>query len=290
MATEEQTTYNTANPVGYHSTLQYHRSAQKLTISSRIVSRLGFWLEKVGTPPGNVTFAIYKTSDDSVIVSKLWGAADSLTTSAAFYEVIFDSPIAINEEVRIAVVDTESNNTNYIKAWYSSSNEKADEYFSHYYQGAWTDVSHDDFAYIYTYESTELKVSTQNVSAVSGTIATGHGEIVTFGTDASVTQHGHCWDTSTNPTTALSTKTTNGATSATGTFTSAITGLTPYTTYYVRAYATDTIETVYGGNVPFVSSYGGTSGEDGGQIAIVQERFHYLDAYGVERWIEGTAI
>lgn len=31
-------------------------------------------------------------------------------------------------------------------------------------------------------------------------------------------------------------------------------------------------------------------GELSGQIAIIQTRFHYLDAFGTERWVEGTAL
>ena len=55
-----------------------------------------------------------------------------------------------------------------------------------------------------------------------------------------------------NPTTADS-KTTDGAVSATGAFTSDITGLTPGTLYHVRAYATNTAGTAYGDDVTFTT-------------------------------------
>lgn len=36
--------------------------------------------------------------------------------------------------------------------------------------------------------------------------------------------------------------------------------------------------------------YGGLGGEQAGLYAIVEERFHYVDAYGIERYVEGTAV
>lgn len=59
----------------------------------------------------------------------------------------------------------------------------------------------------------------------------------------SVTQKGICWGTSPNPTTALTTKTTKG--SGTGTSVNIVEGLTLNTSYYVRAYATNSLGTFY---------------------------------------------
>ena len=73
-----------------------------------------------------------------------------------------------------------------------------------------------------------------------------------------------------------------------GQFSSNITGLTPGTLYYVRAYATNTDGTAYGDEVNFTA--GAVGGELRGLYAIVEERFHYVDAYGVERFIQGTVV
>jgi len=289
MATEEQTTGSEgtySNPVGYHATLHFHRSSQKLTISNRVVSRLGFFLRKVGTPPGNVTFAIYATDDEEVLATKLLGTADSLSTAFAYYEVIFNSPVTINEEVRIAVVDTESDNTNYIRAAYNDGDVKASEIFSHYYSSAWTDVSANDFCYIYTYTGGTSSSPTVTTQACTETIAersTGRGTVIDPGSDA-ITQHGHCWDTSTNPTTSLDTKTQLGTSPQTGQFTSNITGLIPGTTYYVRAYATNTNGTSYGANVTI-----GTATTIGRRHWWTElEEFHYFGQSGAERVLRGT--
>jgi hypothetical protein len=66
------------------------------------------------------------------------------------------------------------------------------------------------------------------------------------------TQHGHCWATTQNPTTD-NFKTTLGEKSSTGAFTSSLTGLSAGTLYYVRAYATNTTGTSYGGQVSFTT-------------------------------------
>ena len=88
-------------------------------------------------------------------------------------------------------------------------------------------------------------LTTTATSAVTGTSATGGGNITTDGGSA-VTARGVCWATTQSPTIDNS-KTTDGTGS--GIFTSAITGLSPATTYYVRAYATNSIGTTYGNQV-----------------------------------------
>ncbi|MDD4033074.1 MAG: FISUMP domain-containing protein [Bacteroidales bacterium] len=67
---------------------------------------------------------------------------------------------------------------------------------------------------------------------------------------SSVTARGVCWSTSENPTTSDS-KTTDGM--GLGTYTSNITGLSPNTTYYVRAYATNTNGIAYGQQRSFIT-------------------------------------
>lgn len=85
-------------------------------------------------------------------------------------------------------------------------------------------------------------VTTHNISAVTEQSAICGGSVANDG-GANVTARGVCWSTSQNPTTANSI-TTDGT--GTGTFTSNITGLSANTTYYVRAYASNSEGTSYG--------------------------------------------
>jgi len=96
-----------------------------------------------------------------------------------------------------------------------------------------------------------MEVETEPVTNIDQTSATGGGDIIELGIPAA-TQHGICWNTTGSPTTNNE-KTEMGAPAATGSFSSDMTGLTPGTTYYVRAYITNPLETVYGGQVNFTS-------------------------------------
>jgi hypothetical protein len=93
-------------------------------------------------------------------------------------------------------------------------------------------------------------VSTNAVSGISENAASSGGNVTVDG-GQSVTARGVCWSTSPNPTIA-SNKTING--SGLGNFSSSLSGLITGTTYYVRAYATNSVGTAYGNQVSFTTS------------------------------------
>ena len=94
-------------------------------------------------------------------------------------------------------------------------------------------------------------LTTNTASTITTITATCGGEITSDGGAAIITR-GIVWSTSTEPTIDLSTKTTNG--SGKGSFSSIITGLNATTTYYVRAYATNSTGTSYGIAVSFTTA------------------------------------
>ena len=95
-------------------------------------------------------------------------------------------------------------------------------------------------------------VTTAGITDISSISATCGGEVTNDGGDA-VTARGVCWGISQNPTVEDS-LTTDGAGS--GSFISRLIGLTPNTTYYVRAYAINSVGTAYGEEVSFTTSTG----------------------------------
>lgn len=92
-------------------------------------------------------------------------------------------------------------------------------------------------------------LTTTPVIYITQTSVTCGGNITSNG-GATITARGVCWSTNQNPTIADN-KTTDST--GTGSFTSIITGLTANTTYYERAYATNSSGTGYGSVLSFTT-------------------------------------
>jgi hypothetical protein len=94
------------------------------------------------------------------------------------------------------------------------------------------------------------EMATLSTNAVFGitTSSASSGGVVTSNGGAEVTIRGICQSTEPGPTVADS-KTTDGTGS--GAFLSVLDGLTPNTTYYIRAYATNSAGTAYGNEISF---------------------------------------
>ena len=90
-------------------------------------------------------------------------------------------------------------------------------------------------------------ISTNNISSVSTTTAVSGGNISSNGGD-SVTARGVCFGTSSNPT--LLNNVVNCG-NGSGTFSANLTNLLPDTTYYLRAFATNSLGTAYGNQISF---------------------------------------
>ena len=101
-------------------------------------------------------------------------------------------------------------------------------------------------------------LTTTPVTNITINSAVCGGNIISDG-GATITARGVCWSTSPNPTIGHN-RTTDG--SGTGSFTSNITGLQPNTTYYVRAYATNSQGTSYGEELTFTTLSGVINGHE----------------------------
>jgi len=90
-------------------------------------------------------------------------------------------------------------------------------------------------------------LTTVAISNITTTSATSGGKITDDGS-SSISEQGVCWSTAENPT-VIDSKTSDGVSSSG--FISNLSGLTPNTTYFVRAYATNNVGTGYGNLVTF---------------------------------------
>jgi len=95
-------------------------------------------------------------------------------------------------------------------------------------------------------------LTTTAASSITATTAVSGGNITNIG-GSLITQRGVCYSTSPLPSTA---NTTIISGSGTGSFTSNLTGLTTNTTYYLRAFATNSAGTAYGNEVSFTTTSG----------------------------------
>lgn len=98
-------------------------------------------------------------------------------------------------------------------------------------------------------------VTTASVQGITSSSAMCGGNVVSDGGSV-VTACGVCWSTVQNPDIQNNSFTDNG--SGTGSYTSSITGLSPQTTYYVRAYAANDVGVSYGDQLSFKTTASGS--------------------------------
>jgi hypothetical protein len=162
-------------------------------------------------------------------------------------------------------------------------NGKADIATTNYYSN---DVS------LLLYSEVAPTLTTQAISSITTTTATGNGTITDLGS-TKPTQYGVVWSTSINPTIALATKTEQGAATVAGAFASSITGLAPGTTYYVRAYATNSAGTNYGNNYYFTTaslSDNALNFDGVDDYVAIPSVGTNLSAFTIEAWINPKSL
>jgi hypothetical protein len=101
-----------------------------------------------------------------------------------------------------------------------------------------------------TLANTAPVLTTRTITGISSSIATSGGNITSDGGSA-ITAKGVCWSVNPAPTVSNN-KTTDGTGSSS--YNSNITGLSPLSLYYVRAYATNSVGTTYGNELSFTST------------------------------------
>lgn len=131
-------------------------------------------------------------------------------------------------------------------------------------------------------------VTTSQVTNIQQTSATGGGNVTASG-GATVTARGICWSISHNPTIANSHQSSG---SGTGTFTANISGLSPGTTYYVRAYAINSAGTSYGSEVSFTTLNYTFQGEGSGTF---EDPYNVAAGIGLQSeepfaWVHGYIV
>lgn len=123
-----------------------------------------------------------------------------------------------------------------------------------------------------TFTTKTLSISTTNAYFIMATSAISGGNIQSDADSSSLTilARGICWNTFPNPTIADSIRTSG---SAPGSFTNLLENLKPLTTYYVRAFLTNSRGTFYGNETSFTTQ--------SGLIALTTEQASEVTAHSV---------
>ena len=95
-----------------------------------------------------------------------------------------------------------------------------------------------------------VEITTNDVTNITSNSATVNANITVTGSP-NIIQHGVCWNTTGNPT--ITDNYTEEGSATAGEFSSEIIGLTPNQTYYIKAYVTTDIETIYGNELSFTT-------------------------------------
>ncbi|MFZ4520480.1 MAG: LamG-like jellyroll fold domain-containing protein [Bacteroidales bacterium] len=140
------------------------------------------------------------------------------------------------------------------------------------------------------------ELSTQAVNNIKTFTATAHGTIVSKGA-ATIAAYGVCYNTTGLPTTADA-RLNLGSASYFGAFTANMSGLHHGTTYYVRAYAINERDTIYGGQVSFTTTnvtQANTCLNNGDQYNYISipnnSSLQLTNNYSIEVWLKpGVAV
>ena len=132
-------------------------------------------------------------------------------------------------------------------------------------------IAYGDNVTFKTLDYSKPTVSTSEATIITNSTITCGGNVTADG-GATVTARGVCWSKTNQNPTITDSHTTDGT--GTGSFTSNITGLTQNTTYYVRAYATNSKGTSYGTTQQFSTSKPTYLMSEGGTVLTSSGKFY----------------
>jgi len=181
------------------------------------------------------------TSNAATVVGYVLAEGDGFTEKGVCYNTataptVSNTKVAYSGETKTATFNVTLTGLNYA---------------TKYYARAYATIVGSGTIYGEEYSFTTLPViptlTTAAITAITGNSAAGGGNVTVAG-GAEVTVRGVCFGINPSPTVAAA-KTTDGK--GTGAFVSALTSLKGNTTYYARAYATNSAGTGYGPEVSF---------------------------------------
>lgn len=206
----------------------------------------------------SVTNAVDPTSLSLPTVAT--GSATNITTSTAICGgTISGENIGIITDYGISYSTTENFNGSsgtHISGWnlnsgsFTANLTGLDDEQHYYYRAYATNANGTAYGEISSFDtdvaSVPVVTTLENITVISGTSAIGGG-VVTSDGGATVTERGVCWSSINHNPNIANSHSNNGT--GIGNYSATLTGLEPNTTYYVRAFATNSKGTSYGNEI-----------------------------------------
>ena len=258
------------------------------------ITSVKLYLRRIGSP-GTLTASIRATIGGEPVGADLTSGttdADTLPatpSSREWREITLDTTVlSLNTEYAI-VIRCLSGNVSNAALWgkdSSGSYAGGEAVTSSDSGGTWGIITGNDYLfeeYGNLVSTASPSVTTQATSSITGTSATGNGNVTDRGLPVA-TQYGHVWAAYEDPTIDSNEGITQkGVPSATGAFTSSITSLNPNTHYHIRTYITSDLGTFYGVEWQF-----GTFQTSVGLPTVTTETTSYV--YGNNALGNGTIV
>jgi uncharacterized protein (TIGR02145 family) len=174
-------------------------------------------------------------------------------------------------------------NAGYVGLWWSATESQNGYGWRRYLNNSYVTIARNEevaskgLSVRCVRNSTTAPVLSTTESTLITQISAQSGGNITSDGGSTVTARGVCWSTSPNPTVNLVTKSIDGM--GTGAFTSTITGLLAGTTYYLRAYATNSAGTAYGNEVSF-KTYNSDAVQD------IDGNYYNIVTIGSQIWLQ----
>jgi len=144
---------------GGDSPAVWSRLGQRVAIEDGEIFAVGYRLCKVGSPTGNVTVSVRRSSTDVVLWSQVWGDAGDLpeANNNTYIKLDITPSLKVDGDIRICVEYYGGNETDYVQAGYYSGDKIPGQWYTNYTNystdvGGWHDIGEaEDAAYYMSY-------------------------------------------------------------------------------------------------------------------------------------------
>lgn len=196
------------------------------------------------------TIPIIASTTEPSLITQISASSGGLITNSGASNITSRGVCYSNTSTNPTIANSKTNDGTGIGQFTSSLTNLSPNttYYIRAYATNGVGTAYGDAKSFRTTSATIPVVSTTTATFITQTTAISGGNVISE-SGATVTSRGVCWSNATSTPTTLNSKTIDGT--GIGTFTSSLTSLSPGVTYYIRAFATNSVGTAYGPTISF---------------------------------------